>query len=139
MQLQSPSTPVLAASSAALPLTSRRSLPQHFLSHLYRARHLYSLLALTAFAAFLRLYYINYPAIWNDEAHVYRRITGTFQELLDIIQNDGFAPLHYELYWWLAHKLGGANLTAFWLRLVPAIAGTLMVPAMYFLARQLCT
>src|ERR1041385_1784620 len=139
MRLQSPSTPVVAVSSPEVSAASRPSLLASCLTHLRRAGHLYLLLILTAFAAFLRLYYINYPAIWNDEAHVYRRITGSFQELLDIIQNDGFAPLHYELYWYLAHKLGGENLTAFWMRLVPSIAGTLMVPAMYFLARQLCT
>lgn len=53
-----------------------------------------------------------------------------------MLRLDGFVPLHYELYWLLARK---CSLTPAVLRLVPAVAGTLMVPAMYFLARQLVT
>lgn len=118
---------------------------------------LLALLALTIFSAFLRFYWIDRPSLWNDEAHTFRRITGSFQDLLDILQADGFAPLNYEWYWWLAHALGSsdpragqlpagavfdqtyaaANLTPFWMRLLPALCGTAMTPAMYFLSRQL--
>lgn len=60
--------------------------------------------------------------------------------MLDILQISGFAPLHYEIYWYMGHVLGGpTHLTPFWMRVVPSAAGTLMVPAMYFLARQLCS
>jgi len=61
------------------------------------------LFALTCFAAFLRFGWIDRPALWNDEAHVFRRITGTYQDLLNQLQVDGFGPLHYELYWAMAH------------------------------------
>jgi len=121
------------------------------------------LVVLTLFAGFLRFAWIDKPACWNDEAHVFRRVTGTFQDLLDLLQSDGFGPLHYELYWALGHwkpptlkRLvsglrngdlgyddfwGGnpATLTPFWMRLVPSLAGMAMVPAMYFLARQMCS
>src|SRR5689334_12565636 len=55
--------------------------------------------------------------------------------MLDLVSFAGFAPLHYELYWWIGHHV--AKLTPIVMRLVPAISGTLMVPAVYFLARQL--
>lgn len=121
------------------------------------------LAALTVFAGVLRFAWIDRPTLWNDEAHTFRRVTGSFQELLNILQSDGFAPLHYEMYWALGHWhwpgwgrfFGGlfafdlgyddffsgnpATLAPFWMRLIPALAGTLMVPAMYFLARQFTT
>lgn len=138
------------------------------------------LILLTAFGGVIRFYWIDKPSLWNDEAHTYRRVTQSFQVMLDHIQGDGFAPLHYEAYWALGHWNGAAlldpvrellqclrkgtvfsqwlprlrageftpttdrlfsgdpaTLTPFWMRLIPSLAGTLMVPAMYFLARQL--
>src|SRR5256884_3843515 len=102
--------------------------------------HLLVLLALTCFAGLIRFAWIERPSLWNDEGHTFRRLTGTFQDLLDVLQVSGFSPLHYELYWWMGDKLGGAHkLTPFWMRMVPSLAGTLMVPAIYFLARQMCS
>ncbi|HEV8606954.1 MAG TPA: glycosyltransferase family 39 protein [Tepidisphaeraceae bacterium] len=98
------------------------------------------LLALTCFAGFIRFAWIERPSLWNDEGHTFRRLTGTFQDLLDVLQVSGFSPLHYELYWYIGHLLGGAHkLTPFWMRVIPSLAGTLMVPAIYFLARQICS
>src|SRR5437762_2386851 len=102
--------------------------------------HLIVLLFLTCFAGFIRFAWIDRPSLWNDEGHTFRRLTGSFQDLLDVLQVSGFSPLHYELYWWMGDKLGGAHkLTPFWMRVVPSLAGTLMVPAIYFLARQMCS
>ncbi len=92
------------------------------------------LAGITVFAGILRFTLLNRPAIWYDEAATFSRISGSFQELLDVLQHDGFTPLHYELYWLLAQVF---KMTPFVMRFVPALAGTLMVPAMYLLARQL--
>jgi len=101
---------------------------------------LVTLLFLTIFAGFIRFAWIERPSLWNDEGHTFRRLTGSFQDLLDVLQSSGFSPLHYELYWYIGHILGGAHkLTPFWMRVVPSLAGTLMVPAIYFLARQMCS
>jgi hypothetical protein len=62
------------------------------------------------------------------------RVCGTFQQLVDELVIAGFAPLHYLLYWWIRQH---TPLTPVVLRLTPAIAGTLMIPAMYWLAVQL--
>jgi 4-amino-4-deoxy-L-arabinose transferase-like glycosyltransferase len=54
--------------------------------------------------------------------------------MLDPLRDDGFVPLHYELEWLVGHFFKS---TPFVIRFVPALCGTLMVPAIYFLARQL--
>lgn len=115
---------------------------------------LWILLVLTLLAGFLRFAWIGQPPLWTDESYTFRRLSGSYQDLLDVLQFDGFGPLHYQLYWWIAHKAGNAwsdpklmtsadyakqvvGMTPFWMRLVPSLLGTLMVPVMYFLARQM--
>ncbi len=92
------------------------------------------LFALTLFAGVLRFSLLSRPTIWWDEAATYGRVCGSFQDLLGALQHDGFTPLHYELYWLIGRCV---KLTPFVMRFVPALAGTLIVPAMYFLARQM--
>lgn len=90
--------------------------------------------AITLLGGALRFYDIGRPALWGDEAMVFGRTAATYQDLLNRLQIDGFAPLLYELYWVL---LRWFEPTPPLMRSVPAIAGTLMIPAMYFLAREL--
>lgn len=94
---------------------------------------------LTLIAGAARLASAAVPALWNDEAQTFRRVSGTFAELLAALRNDAFPPLHYYVYWALGRGLGGAGrLTPFWMRFIPAVSGTLMVPVMWRLAGQLC-
>jgi hypothetical protein len=97
-------------------------------------RELLVLLALTLLGGVLRFIYLDRPPLWGDDAFTFMRVCGTYQQMLDALQDWGFAPLHYELLWWIGQQ---TPLTPFMMRLVPAIAGTLMVPAMYWLAREL--
>ncbi|WP_428936730.1 glycosyltransferase family 39 protein [Fontivita pretiosa] len=89
---------------------------------------------LTFLAGILRLMYLDRPCLWGDEAATFMRVCGTWQELKEELAIAGFAPLHYLLYWSIAQF---TPLSPVVMRLPPAIAGTLMVPAMYFLAVQL--
>jgi hypothetical protein len=82
----------------------------------------------------LRFIALDRPSLWGDEAATYMRIGGTYRQLLDTLREAWFPPLHYELYWWLSRHV---PMEPFGMRMVPAIAGTLMIPAMYFLSRQL--
>jgi 4-amino-4-deoxy-L-arabinose transferase-like glycosyltransferase len=82
----------------------------------------------------LRFAWLSWPTLWNDEVMTYSRVCGTHQQMLDILRDDAFGPLHYEIYWWLGRAF---TLTPFAMRIVPALAGTLMVPAMYHLGREL--
>ena len=118
------------------------------------------LVVLTLIGAGLRFVAIDRPAIWGDESATAGRIIGSHENLLDQLAEGTFTPMHYQLGWWIAqgmpywgditesgekkiftptHRLieGGIPMTPFFLRLVPAIAGTLMIPAIYFLSRQL--
>lgn len=97
-------------------------------------RALPALLALTALGGALRFIALDRPEIWGDEAATFWRICGSFDELLELLRQAGFAPLHYLLYWWIAQR---ADMTPFMMRLVPAVAGTLMIPAVYAVAAQL--
>src|SRR5688500_377486 len=96
--------------------------------------HLWALLAVTVFGGVLRFAYLHRPTFWIDEAFTYWRVSGDYGHLREILREGGFTPLHYQIYWVLGQF---TELTPFVMRLVPAVCGTLMVPAMYFLARQL--
>jgi hypothetical protein len=142
------------------------------------------LLLITLFGGILRFWKLSDPPLWGDEAATYSRVCGTYQELIDILQFNGFVPLHYELYHWIASGMptrahiehravepvqprgrsffqrltakpatqpttkpflvgdrplvpGGVRMTPIVMRFIPALAGTLMIPAMYFLAVQI--
>jgi 4-amino-4-deoxy-L-arabinose transferase-like glycosyltransferase len=96
-------------------------------------------IGITAIGAGLRFMWLDKPAIWGDEAATYNRVCGTYADLVEQLRGWGFVPLHYEFYWWfrtwlLAH---GHVFAPVLMRLPVAICGTLMVPAMYLLARQI--
>ncbi len=101
---------------------------------LARQAHLIVLGLLTCAAAGLRFFALDRPTLWYDEAATFSRVNGSYYDLLEVLQFDGFPPIHYQLYWLLGQA---TYLDPFFMRLIPATAGVLMVPAMYFLARQL--
>lgn len=95
------------------------------------------LLLITVMGGALRFACLDRPLIWTDEAYTHFRVSGSFEEMFQILKTEGFSPLHYELYWGLGRMLGGPeHLTPLWMRVLPALWGTLLIPAMYFLARQ---
>jgi hypothetical protein len=97
-------------------------------------RHpLFPLALITVLGATLRFMLLWRPALWIDEAAVYRRVCGTFADTMERVADSGFTPLHYVLYWAIKQI---ATMTPFVMRLPTAIAGTAMVPVMYWLARQ---
>jgi len=100
----------------------------------FRSHPLFLLALITLLGAFLRFVSLDQPALWGDEAFTYSRVCGSFRQLLDVLQFDGFMPLHYVLYWWLGNHV---ELSPVMMRVPVAFAGALMPPAMYFLARQL--
>jgi hypothetical protein len=95
---------------------------------------LWILLGITLVGGVLRFALLDRPPLWADEAYTYSRVCGTYREMLDVLKYDGFPPLHYEAYWLLGRI---CKLTPVQMRLIPAAAGTAMIPAMYFLAVQI--
>jgi len=110
----------------APPARAKRRRPWHWLI----------LIALTALAGASRFYKLDHPPVWGDEASTFRRVSGSFGDMLETLERDPFTPLFYEAEWAMRQY---HHLTPFWLRFIPALAGALMVPAMYFLARQLAS
>lgn len=97
------------------------------------------LLLLTVAGGIFRFATLTRLSLWYDEAQTFRRVSGSFADLMHALHSDGFTPLHYWMEWGIGHLLGGAtHLTPFWLRAPGALAGTLMIPAMYWLSRQFC-
>lgn len=113
------------------------------------AAHGIALVLIVLLGGALRFYDQDTPPLWGDESATFSRVCGSYQQMLDAIRTAGFGPLHYELYWWIGQGMplpggrkivpGGVPFTPGVMRFVPALAGTLMIPAMYFLARQLAS
>jgi 4-amino-4-deoxy-L-arabinose transferase-like glycosyltransferase len=110
------------------------SRPQTRKTWAFLRSHTVGLVVLTLVAAGLRLSFLDRPALWFDEASTFSRVCGTYDQLLERLRDDGFAPLHYELYW-VMHRW--TQMTPHMMRIVPAVAGVLMVPVLYFLAVQM--
>jgi len=89
---------------------------------------------ITLLAEILRLLLIQSPDIWGDEAYTYARVSGTYRQLILALRETVFAPLHYQAMWVIGHYFW---LTPPVLRMLAIISGILIVPAIYFLARQL--
>ena len=93
-----------------------------------------AVIALTIAGGVLRLLALHRPPLLYDEAATYTRVCGSFAQMLDTLRDDGFPPLHYALYWLLGKVV---TLTPAAMRIIPTLAGTMMIPAIYFLARQM--
>lgn len=103
---------------------------------LSRRAAMWWVVGLSVLGAVLRFWKLDSPGIWGDEAATYGRVNGSYWDLMEVLQFDGFMPLHYQIYYLMARVW---VLDPWLMRLWPAICGTLTVPAMYFLARQLGT
>jgi hypothetical protein len=93
-----------------------------------------ALLGIIVVGAVLRGIALDRPPIWGDEAATFGRVCGTYRELVASLGRWGFVPLHYSLIWLIGQF---AVLRPAVLRVVPAVAGALTVPALYWLGREL--
>ncbi|HEX8525148.1 MAG TPA: glycosyltransferase family 39 protein [Tepidisphaeraceae bacterium] len=88
---------------------------------------------LTIIAGALRLAFLNRPSIGLDEAALVARVQVPLDVILEALRESA-SPLHDLMYWGLLHPLPPHPYV---LRGVPALAGTLLVPAVYALAKQM--
>ncbi len=102
-----------------------------------------SFVAITLVGMYLRFFRIGYQSYWFDEGHTIERIAGSSQEMFrSLAKGQAFPPGWY----WLLREwqrflidMGAKPYDSFSpgaLRFIPALFGTLAIPAMYFLARQ---
>src|ERR1035437_9685210 len=132
--ISSPALPPGTQTAPASPALTRKAFPSTWLLWTL-------LLALTAVGAFLRFWRLDYQAYWTDEAYTLNRIRGNFAFLLNQLSAQGFPPGWYALLrlWRILLESRMAPAETYQphlLRMLPALFGTLTVPAMYFLARQ---
>jgi dolichyl-phosphate-mannose-protein mannosyltransferase len=73
--------------------------------------------------------------IWLDEAISIHEAHLTFREMMESLQiSDRHPPLHYAVLWVVVRTLGDGELAV---RLPSLVAGTLVIPALYLLGREL--
>ncbi len=92
------------------------------------------IIVLTLIGGILRFAYLNRPTISADEAALYLQVTRPFLDLAHNLDSQHLAPLHYELYWVIGKFV---PLNPYVFRLLPALTGTLLIPAVYWLAKQI--
>jgi hypothetical protein len=69
-------------------------------------RHLLWLALICLLGVTLRFSFMHRPLLWGDDAYTVYRTHADYQAMLDILQYDGFTPLHYELYWLIGRVAG---------------------------------
>lgn len=142
----------LESPAESSPATTTRSESTEGVESRSTRRHLLWLLLICLLGVVLRFSFMHRPLLWGDDAYTIYRTHADYQAMLDVLQYDGFTPLHYELYWLLGRAAGtergmmtasgepvtySTGLTPRVIRILPAFFGALMVPGMYFLAAQL--
>ncbi len=93
------------------------------------------LAAILLLGAFLRLHELSEESIWVDEAFTYHYVNLNWDDMVNILKtNDVHPPLFYLFGSWWNGLLGSSE---FFLRLLPAIFGTLSIAVLFLLARKL--
>ncbi len=88
----------------------------------------------TVIGGILRFALLDRPTLGMQEASLYSAVSGSFHSLLETIHTTHASALFLITYWGIGHAL---PLNPWIMRLLPALAGTLMIPSIYFLARQI--
>ncbi len=85
-------------------------------------------------AAVLRFYDLTGGSIWYDEAVASDNASRSFTEMVEDTRNRNSSPILYPMALWVVQKV---NVSAFSVRLLPAMASVLTVAAMLFLLPRL--
>jgi hypothetical protein len=94
-----------------------------------------SVVVMTLVAALLRIPTLGEQSIWYDEAHTMLVIHGSFSRMLSQVYSHETTPqLYFIIAWLWAHIVG---YSAFAVRLISAVAGTLVVPVAFLIGRRL--
>ena len=85
-------------------------------------------------AAGLRFYDLTETPVWYDEAVVSDNSSGSLSEVVDNTRSRNSSPILYPLALWIVQK---ADISAFSIRVLPAMASVLTVAVMLFLLPRL--
>ena len=105
--------------------------PERFMQIRSRRILLLTLLLLLAFA--LRVYHVDQKSLWLDEVYTFNDSRDGFKEQLHFYKENP-AFLHPPLFFLLTHSFYPFTKPERDLRMIPMIAGTLSIPAIYLVA-----
>ncbi|MEN6611443.1 MAG: glycosyltransferase family 39 protein [Methanoregulaceae archaeon] len=97
-------------------------------------RYLQILIVLTAIGAFLRLYHLDFNSLWLDEAST---LSFAIQSPADIWAATVGGEFNPPLFYWIEHVMLVFGNSETILRLIPALAGILMIPVLYLIGKEL--
>ncbi|MGV8121634.1 MAG: glycosyltransferase family 39 protein [Candidatus Xenobiia bacterium LiM19] len=92
------------------------------------------LVIITAAGAFLRFYHLRYNSLWLDEGATYELSRFSFLHTWNTMATGEFNP---PLFFWMEHLMLPLGKNESVLRLIPAMLGTLTIPLVYLVGREL--
>lgn len=117
------------------PIRSWRDLsPDAIKDTLIHSRYLQLLLCLTVLGAFLRFYHLGNNSLWLDEVTTFHVSKAS---VLEIWQTSVTGEFHPPLFHWITHVMLTLGQSEFILRLAPALFGTLAIPVLYGIGKEL--
>ncbi|MDD1703891.1 MAG: glycosyltransferase family 39 protein [Methanoregula sp.] len=99
---------------------------------LLHSRYVQILLSLTFIGSLLRFYHLGFNSLWLDEASTYTFAVNSFQGIWQATTSGEFNP---PLFYWLEHIMLGVGNNEAILRFIPAVAGVLTIPLIYFVGK----
>ncbi len=100
---------------------------------LLHSRYVQLLISLTFIGFILRFYNLGFNSLWLDEASTYTFAINSFQGIWQATASGEFNP---PLFYWLEHGMLMLGNNEFFLRFIPAVAGVLTVPLIYFAGKE---
>lgn len=101
------------------------------------------LLLITLAGGWFRYWHIGQQSYWHDESRTIGKLAKTYPDMMnELAREHGFTPTWFVFlrYWqeFTAYLTGSVakSFSPEYIRIPPVFFGTLMIPAMYFLARQ---
>jgi len=100
---------------------------------LVHSRYVQILVSLTIVGSFLRFYNLGFNSLWLDEASTYTFAVNSFQGIWQATTSGEFNP---PLFYWLEHIMLMFGNNEAILRFIPAVAGVLTIPLVYFVGKE---
>lgn len=94
--------------------------------------HIVGIIALTALGLLLRIYHLDFNCIWGDELYTLMFSSTSLMNIWSSFMTDCHPPLFY----WIEHFILLIGQDENFLRIIPAIFGSLSIPAIYFAFRE---
>lgn len=94
--------------------------------------HVVGIIALTVVGLILRLYHLDFNCIWGDELYTLMFSSTSLMNIWSSFMTDCHPPMFY----WIEHFILLIGQDENFLRIIPALFGTLSIPAIYFAFRE---